>query len=351
MQRKFRVGIIGTGFGTAVQVPGFQAHPAYEVAAIASMRPGRGQQAAAEHGIPRGYDDWQTMLDQEELDLVSVVTAPDQHHPQTLAALARGRHVLCEKPTAMDMAQARAMLAAAEARGVVHAIDHEFRYQAWRLKVKELLDSGLVGRVVHVNFQHALAPLSKFAARPHGWLFAAEHGGGFLGALGSHMIDSVRWWLGEFDRVAGYLDTVVPERSGRPVTADDSFAFLFTLKSGAKGLVQLVLGEHDPGRRLEILGTAGTIQVLDERVLAARTGEPLQEVPLAPVPEPAGLVWPGKPDPRLAPFVQLADRLAVRLGGGRAELPTFADGVAVQGVLDAVRHSWAGGGWVQVETR
>ncbi len=87
----------------------------------------------------------------------------------------------------------------------------------------------------------------------------------------------------------------------------------------------------------------------DDSVLwAARARETLAETKLPPLPPPLGVALPAKPPGLLAPFVHLVDRLARRLDGELVELPTFADGVAVQAVLDAIRRSWAGGGWVTV---
>lgn len=82
---RLRVGIIGTGFGTVIQAPGFMAHPAYELVALSGVaRPGRAAEQAAKLGIPRAYDDWQLMLKEEALDVVSIVSAPYLHAPMTI---------------------------------------------------------------------------------------------------------------------------------------------------------------------------------------------------------------------------------------------------------------------------
>src|SRR6266545_8135839 len=109
-----RVGVIGTGFGANVQVPGFKCVSGVEVVAITSAHLDRAQAVAAQHAIPHAYDDYREMLRDLELDLVSVVSPPYLHHEMTLAALEAGAHVLCEKPFAMDLGEALAMRDAAD---------------------------------------------------------------------------------------------------------------------------------------------------------------------------------------------------------------------------------------------
>src|SRR5437870_4931375 len=105
----YRVALIGTSFGRAVQAPAFQRHSQFDLVAIAGTDAVKTRRVAAELGIPQGFDDWRTMLDTVRADLVSVATPVDLHHPMTMAALDRGAHVLCEKPTALHRFQAAEM--------------------------------------------------------------------------------------------------------------------------------------------------------------------------------------------------------------------------------------------------
>src|SRR2546426_12835494 len=139
---KLRVGVIGTGFGAEVQIPAFLAHPRVEVVAIASGTPGRAREVAGRFEIPHAFDDYRAMVATAELDLVSITSPPDTHHPAALAALARRRHVLCEKPMALNAAHAEEMLREAERQGVTHVIDHELRFNPNRRKVQRLIEGG-----------------------------------------------------------------------------------------------------------------------------------------------------------------------------------------------------------------
>lgn len=352
---QIRVGIIGTGFGTMIQAPGFAAHPAYDLVALSGVhRPGRAAEQAAKLGIPHAYDDWRAMLQEENLDLVSVVSAPNLHAPMTIAALERGIHVLCEKPTAMNLAEVQAMIDAAERRGLVGMIDHEFRHLSTRTKFKDLVKEGFLGRPLQVNVTWFYGGWERHQTRPMNWLWREETGGGMLGAFGSHMIDTARWLFGEFTAVSGWLGNVLTEREGERVTADDNFAFLAQLAGGGiASFSSLPSAHHGPGFRIEAYGTNGTIVMTEDTVMAGRPGEPLQSVE---VPKPfvvEGATYPEGASGQLHAFVILADNLAHAIRGTTPQNPSpetasFRDGAAVQVVLDAVRRSHREQIWVKL---
>jgi len=210
MATKLRVGVIGTGFGSTVQIPAFRAHPRVEVVAVASGRPGKARKVAEEFGVPHAFDAYADLVP-ADLDLVSITAPPDLHHPMTMAAVAAGRHVLCEKPMALSAAEAAEMLAAAERARVVHLIDHELRFNPNRRKVKRLIAEGFLGQPRHALIT-AMSPGRRDPTLPWGWWYDAARGGGLLGAVGSHQIDLLRYWLGEIESASGTLDAVIRER-------------------------------------------------------------------------------------------------------------------------------------------
>src|SRR5262249_41597142 len=118
-----RLAIIGTGFGRTVQAVAFARHPGFEPVAIAGSDETRTRRVAAQLGIPAGFADWRRMLETAEPEVVSVAAPVDLHHPMMLAALARGCHVLCEKPTALHRFQAAEMRDVARKVGRVAAIN------------------------------------------------------------------------------------------------------------------------------------------------------------------------------------------------------------------------------------
>ncbi len=352
MAQQLRVGVIGTGFGSLVQIPAFQAHPRVEVVAVASGTPGKARVVAGRTGIPHAFDRWEALVE-ADLDLVSITAPPALHRPMALAALDAGRHVVCEKPMALSTAEAEEMLGRAERARRLHVIDHELRFNPNRRKVRALLEAGFVGRprhalVVAVNASR-LDP-----ARPWGWWFDAARGGGLLGAVGSHQVDLLRYWLGDVDAVTGTALPVVPERplpdgGTRPVTADEFTTFSLRFRSGAVATIFLsAVVTHAVGPRIELWGDEGALVLYgDERLWGARGGAPLEELT-----ERETLAAP--PGMEYVPlwglsFVRLVDHLAAAAldGGPVAPAATFADGLAVQRVLDAVRAATRSA-WIRV---
>lgn len=347
-----RVAVIGTSFASSVQIPGFQLLPGVEVVAVASGRPGRAAETAERFGIPNAYDDWRSMLDEIECDLVSIVTPPYLHHEMTLATIERGRHVFCEKPFASNVTQAVEMVRAAERSGLVHGVDHEFRYRPARARLKELIDSGHLGEPRVIRWGWLLGMLADPRARAWNWWSERAKDGGIFGALGSHLIDSLLWWFGDITEVSAQFNTFVtrrPTQDGKgwgEVTADDDVALLLRFASGARCTLDLS-GVTRPGRMLlEAYGTDGALAIEEDERLLTATGKGGWE----PAEIPSRLVRQVSGDPRLAPFVELADRLVTRVRGGDA--PDFADfyqGLRVQAVMDAAHLSADEGRAVKVE--
>jgi predicted dehydrogenase len=355
-QATVRVGIIGTGFGVSAQVPGFRRAEGAEVVALCSGRRERAEAAAREHGIPLAFDDYREMLARAGLDLVSVVSPVYLHHPMTLAALEAGCHVLCEKPTAMDAGEARAMLDAAEAAGVVHMLDHELRFNPTRRRIRELLSEGYVGAVRYVQLRN-VSGMRADPARPFSWWSERARGGGALGAAASHQVDLLRWWLGEIVEVSGQLETFVRSRpdpdtgEARAVDADDQYALMARFAGGAYAHVFTSYVAHHGGfNSVEIHGEQGSLVLdNDDRLWGRRAGEaaPAELTvadPLFGAPDLQPTVWN-------VSFVHLARELvgAIREGRPVREGATFLDGWRNQLVLDAARRSWEAKRWVSID--
>ena len=271
-----------------------------------------------------------------------------------LASFAAGRHVLCEKPMAMWAVEAEDMLAHGDRAKRVHLIDHELRFNPNRRKARRLIEEGFIGVPRHALLT-VVNPGRHDPAKPWGWWYDEAQGGGLLGAVGSHQVDLLRYWLGEIAAVTGTTSAFVPERpapdgSGRRrVTADDFSNFSLRFRSGAIATVVLsAVATHTVGPRAEVWGDAGTL-VLDEadRLWGGRLGEPLAELTEAEtLPTPPGMqyvsLWG-------LSFVRLVDHLvqATLDGAPVAPAATFRDGLAVQRVLDAVRKA-SQTGWVLV---
>ena len=352
-----RIGIIGASFAKAAFLPALRHVPGVEVAAIASAREASAAEAARQFGIPAAYGDWRRMLDAHRFDLVCIATPTRQHAPMTLAALEAGAHVLCEKPTAMDAVEARAMLDRAEALGRVHMIDHELRFNPNRRKIRDLIASGAIGHVRHVNVSNIVSAWGDPASRPAGdWWSLASEGGGRLGANGSHQVDLLRWWLGEVAAVDGQVRTMVPDRvdraTGAAWRADADDLCHFTLEMAAGALVQVFISavaRHALDNTTQVLGSEGTIilENASEKLRIARAGGAFEEIQ---VEDPNAALAGLNPGIWNVSVVGLLRELvdAIREGRRPREGATFHDGWRNQLVLDAVVRSSRERRWIDL---
>lgn len=351
MAEKIRVGVIGTGFGVEVQIPSFQLHPDTEVVAVCSAHLERAKEAAARFGLPYAFADYRAMVALPDLDLVSVVTPPHLHYPMTMAALEAGKHVLCEKPMAMDAAEARTMLQRAEDASVVHMIAFEHRFTTQRAWATELIGQGYLG-------EPRFAVVRLFAPSPvgpspdrWGWVADRSQGGGILNAIGSHYIDALRSWFGEVTAVCG--STAILAGSG---SADDSFEFQLRLQSGVRASMTastaLATGS---GVTTELTGAEGCLVLpqgdsffppRDGKVLGRRRGE--SELHELPMPEAILRRHDVPGDRRIRSFLVLVNQLVTAIRGGEQQGPTFVDGLRCQEVTDAVRASSEAGCWIRL---
>lgn len=343
-----RVGMIGTGFARRVQLPGLRLVPDVRVTAISSGRRANAELVAAEYGIPRVYDDGAELAHASDVDLVIISSTPPSHARFALAALEAGKHVLCEKPMALDAGEAERMALAAELRpSQVAWVDHELRYEPNRRKVRELVRAGAIGEVRHIEL--SLKPYLRGDGRPQAadapwtWWFDATQGGGLLGAVGSHLVDLCRYWTGtEVVEVAGGVRTFVRERSDaqgvrREVTADEFVSGVLTLGGGVVATLTLsAVAHHGPGHLAQLTGRDGTLVLTGEgRLELGRPGEALEDVSVAD--DLAGRTTVNNMWARS--FVRVARDLVCVIGGNRpaGEPAGFRDGWRVQRVLDALR--------------
>ena len=267
------IGIVGTGFARTTQIPGFRDCMGARVVAIASRSRERAEAIAKEFGIQDVTDDGRELVRHPDVDLVSVVTPPSTHMEITLAALEQRKAVLCEKPMALNAREAARMVAKAKEAGVLALIDHELRFLNSRRVMRGMLQSGAIGSVRHCNYVFR-SDYRGIADRAWDWWSDETMGGGALGAIGSHVVDSFRWILStEVTKVLGMLTTHIkqrPDKPGgglRPVTTDDEAKLLFRFSdgphtegaTGAASISVVESGKYE--NRLEIYGTKGALMV------------------------------------------------------------------------------------------
>lgn len=352
------VGIIGASFARDAYLPAFAHINDAKVVALASGRMESAKAAAEPYGISAVYDDWEQMLAAHALDLVCIATPTVMHAPMTLAALVKGAHVLCEKPTAMNAAEARQMLDAAWRANRLHMIDHELRFNPTRMRIAELIHGGDLGEIRHVNITNIGASWANPASRPKGdWWSDAAMGGGRMGANGSHQIDMLRWWLGEPASVVGQSLTIVPDRvckhTGEPWTAtsDDLSHMTLEMQSGALAQVFMSgVAAANMGNETQIFGTKGTITLSnsDEKLYFAKGGESFKDIsvedPKASLPGLNKGIWNVSVTGALQELCA-----AIREDRGLKQGASFVDGLRNQMVVDAVFASTQSRKWEDLD--
>ncbi|MBT4950666.1 MAG: Gfo/Idh/MocA family oxidoreductase [Pelagibacteraceae bacterium] len=285
---KIKIGIVGASFAKAAFLPAFKHLEGVEVTAISSSRIESAKNCAEEFNIKNYYDDWHKMLNQHKFDLVCIATPTDLHAPISIEALKKGANVLCEKPTAMNAAEAAEMLKVANENNKIHMIDHELRFNPNRKKIKEWISSGDIGDIQHINILNVSNGwLSPDARAKNDWWSLKSRGGGRMGANGSHQVDLIRWWCGEIKSVFGQSLTIVKNRIDKntkekwTATADDLSHFSLELQNG--GLVNVFLSgiaSHTLGNKTQIFGSEGTIVLEDktEEILFAKKGNDFEKL-------------------------------------------------------------------------
>lgn len=352
MKNSVKIGIIGTGFARRVQIPSFLECEEAEIVSVASFHPKNAERTAREFDIPHFTDDWQDTISREDIDLICITTPPDTHFEMTLRALELGKHVLCEKPMAMNVREALTMTEAAQEANVLALIDHELRFQKGRQKAFEMLRAGEIGKIRHAKYNFRNSSRGD-ANLPWTWWSDKESGGGALGAIGSHCIDSFRWFLGtEISKVFCQLQTHIKERKNEKtgdlteVSSDDEANLLMRfadsdLTEDATGLISISMVEFPNYQNLiEFFGTNGSLRVnFRGEIETAQAGEnDWREIPVEIGKSVEGIFDSGFP----SGFMAFAPKIIEAICQGKTEIEhaaTFADGLEVQKVLDAAHQS------------
>jgi predicted dehydrogenase len=336
----YRVAIVGAGFGARAHLPAFNAHPQFEPVALVS--PNSAERIAKERGIPHAFASVGEMLTGCEVDVVSIAAPPFTHHDDAIAALDAGKHVICEKPFALNVPQAQAMVAAAQRSKTATAVMHEFRWVPQRTALKELVANGHLAPLREIEMTHLTQRLRANVPRAESWWFRRDCGGGMAGALLSHLIDSANWLAGRAPvRSTGYLRTANPQRRDK-----DGHQFTSTVDDGAFALL-----DYGDGlvARLTVDGTAAvdslTIAVHAENRTAVASGSDLWAMRLFSVDDEETAELDCKPspyekfqsiDPHVPLIMQLLDEFVKQIETGESTVPTFAEAFATQQVLQSI---------------
>ena len=314
-----------------------------------------------------GYEtDYHRLLERDDIGLVDVATPGNTHHEIAIASLEAGKHVLCEKPLANTLQEAREMLDAARRAGTVNMVCFNYRRAPAVQLAKSLVDDGRLGEIRHWR----AAYLQDFILDPELpliWRFRKEvAGSGALGDIGAHIVDLAHFLVGPIAEVVGATGTFIKERpleepgGGRgEVTVDDAAAFLARFENGATGTFEatrLAAGRKNHNS-FEINGSRGSVafdlERMNELQVYLEDDEPdvkgfrtvLVTEPNHPYME--GWWPPGHIIGYEHTFVHTIKDLLDGIGAGQSPAPTFEDGYRCQAVLEAVERSVESRSWTE----
>jgi predicted dehydrogenase len=340
------------------------------LAGVATSRPETARQAAAEIGCPVWTTDYRELLARPDVDLVDICVPNFAHAEIVQAAAAAGKHIYCEKPLALTVAEGLGMVEAAARAGVNTQMTFNFRFFPAILRARQLVEAGFLGRVYSFRGRYYRSSYLDIA-KPLTWKLRREtSGAGALFDIASHVLDLFYFLLGDFGEVFATLDTLIKERpiaAGAtemgPVTVDDLAFLHLRLADGTPGTVEasrLATGATND-LQIEIFGDRGALrfnvadpswlEVYDTRdpdqplsgLRGFRRVETIQNYPGQKAPD-----WTATPS-FVRSHAECQYQFLKAIWEGRPASPSMTDGLKIQEVLEAAQLSADAGRWVTVQ--
>jgi predicted dehydrogenase len=356
--KKIGVALIGCG-GITLQnhLPGLALCPETEVVALCDNDPAVLQRASKESGIQVCCPNYQDVLQREDVDAVIIATPNACHAPLVLAAVSAGKHVCCEKPMAMNLAEAKEMLEAAENAGVRHMIAFTYRFVPAMRYMAHLIQSGAIGTPYHFRS----CRLQDWGTRALGWRQVAKLAGtGELGDMLSHRIDYAHFLIGKISRLVASTKRVHDERGGQISDLEDWVAILSEFANGATGVLEsskVATGRGESAHSqdyVEVNGSEGSMVFQLEQpfeLQITRKGRTTLE--RTPVPEeflkvPGSTRDPREGDPLFTFRYDQNFEFIDAIRNERPCSPSFEEGMLAQGIMDAAMESAREKRWVEL---
>jgi len=375
--KRLRVGIIGFGFIGKVHACGYINLPLFydlpvkaEITHVCTSRRETAERAAAQIGAASAVTDCRQITENPDVDVVHICTPNHLHRDELLSAIAHNKHIYCEKPLTATIEEARQVESALGHYTATAQMTFQNRFYPATMRARQLLDEGLVGRVLEFRAAY-LHSSSIDPATPLKWKLSAAAGGGVIADLGSHVLDLVHWLIGDYRQLLAATQIAYPQRPAADdasrrvaVDAEDSVMLLARMAGGALGTIgasKIATGSEDE-IRIEIHGTTGALRFngMDPHHLEAYDGAaPDQPIggnrgwmridtgqrypaPAARFPGPKlAIGWMRAHLACLANFVQ--DVLEGRPGN-----PGLRQGIYIQHLIDRAAESARTNSWVEV---
>lgn len=362
--KEIRIGVIGTGgIASGVHMPGLRLLPGVRITALCDTQPELLAKRAAETGVDTTFADYHDLIDSDLVDAVVITTPNKFHAPAAIAAMRAGRHVMSEKPIALNFPEAAEMYRIAKETGVVHMTAFTYRFvPAMRYTKHLVVDQGAIGRPLHFRANR----FQDWGDRWIGWRQYKEMAGsGELGDMGAHRIDYAHLLIGPIARVVGLTKLFLPNRVAAdgtvkpPADVEDWVAFITEFENGVTGvfeMTKLAHGRQSGGKGLdyvEINGTEGSIVYrlnTPHQIEIGKKGGAMEVRRL----DRDWLTVPGTPrnpdegDPLTVFRYDQSFEWISAIREGRPAVPSFYDGACCQAVIDAILESSESRHWVDV---
>lgn len=382
--KQLRIGMIGYKFMGKAHSNAYRSLPMFfpealkpEMRLICGRNADALQEAANQLGWSEHVTDWRELIAREDIDLVDINAPSNAHKEIALAAAKAGKHIFCEKPLALNLADSREMLQVAEDAGISHMVGFNYRFSPAVRLAKRLIDSGRLGKLYHFRawFLQDWILDPEF---PLVWRLQKDiAGSGSHGDLGAHLIDLAHFLVGDIQEVIGMSDTFIKERplasamtglSARAskdaprgeVTVDDATLFLARFVNGTMGSFEATrfAAGHRSTNSFEINGSLGSVKFDFERMNELEVYLTSDEADIQgfrrvlatdPVHDYAEAWWPpGHTIGFEHTFIHEMLELSSAIAEGRQPQPNFRDGVKCQAVLEAVERSIEQRRWVEL---
>jgi predicted dehydrogenase len=383
---RVNVGLIGAGFMGKAHSLAYAAMPMFfwpppavpHRRMLAELDPGVASEAAARFGFEQSTGDWRAVVESDEIDLVDISVPNDAHAKIAIAAAQAGKHVICEKPLARTVEEARAMYEAVATAGVVNMVAFSYRRTPAVVLAQQLIAQGAIGQVRNFRGTY-LQDWSNDPDLPLSWRFQQDvAGSGALGDIGTHVLDLARYLVGEVVAVNSMLRTYIPDRpisegpdqlaAARKVTSsargevdvDDEVLTMLRFDSGAVGSLEAT--RHAHGRKnfltFEVHGDAGSLRFdyerRDELVLYVASDPEdrrgFRTILTGPAHPYGQALWPipglgiGYGETKIIECYELMRAIAER---GEAR-PSFRDGYQIARICEAITESAQSNEWVEI---
>ena len=356
-QPSIGVAIAGLGFGEAVHLPALKANPSLQPVALWHPRQERLDQACQAHGL-KGTTDWDALLADPAVDAVIITTPPKPRFDLARRALQAGKHLLLEKPVALNADQVADLQRLAIQQRLSVAIDFEYRAVPLFMQAARLLESGAIGTPWLVKYDWLMSSRAN-PNRPWSWYSDAAQGGGVIGALGTHAFDTLHWLMGPTEDLRALHSTAIhqrPDHNGVPTTVDAEDIALIQArirrKDGSGTIPAQIslasVARHGRGCWLEVYGSEGSLTLGSDNqkdyvhgfsLCICKDGETPRVIQAD-----ADLSFPTTwSDGRIAPVARLQGWWADSIRSGRPMIPGLSEGLLSQQACDqaqASHRSW-----------